>query len=146
MIKSQITYCPLVLTFCQRQSNKLINKVHERAIRLIYQDNSNFKVLLKKQRNLQVLMNVIYKILNDIAPPIMKSLFQFRINQYKRNTVIYGLEILTYRVPAIQTKLSPKYVHVTSLDEFKPKIKSWKCEICPCRLCKNYKPNLGYIN
>ena len=87
MIKSQFTYCPLVWIFSQRQSNKLINKVHERALRFIYQDNSNFKVLLEKQkaflihqRNFQVLMAEIYKILNDIAPPIMKSLFQFRMN------------------------------------------------------------------
>ena len=32
MIKSQFTYCPLVWIFRQRQSNKLINKVHERAL------------------------------------------------------------------------------------------------------------------
>ena len=54
----------------------------------------------------QVLMTEMYKIVNDTAPPIMKSLFQFRINQYnlinfqeisteKRNTVNYGLETLT---------------------------------------------------
>ena len=54
----------------------------------------------------QVLMTEMYKIVNDTAPPIMKSLFQFPINQYnlinfqeisteKRNTVNYGLETLT---------------------------------------------------
>ena len=65
----------------QRQSNQLINKIHERTLRLIYQDNSNFKVSLENQkefsihqRNMQVLMTEIYEILNDIAPPIMKSL------------------------------------------------------------------------
>ena len=86
----------------------------------------------------------------------MKSLFQFRINQYnlrnlqevsteKRNTVNYGLETI-YRAPAILAKLQSKYVHETSLNKFKSKIKSWKCETCPCRLCKNYQPNLGYIS
>ena len=108
--------------FCQRQSNILKNKVHERAFRLIYQDNSNFKVLLEKQieflihqRNLQVLMTEIYKILNDIAPPLMKSLFQLRRNfqehsTEKRNTASYGLETLTYMAPALWAKLPPKYV------------------------------------
>ena len=102
-------------------------------------------------------MTEIYNILNDTVPSIMKSLFQFRINQYnirnfqelstgERNTVNYGLEILTYRAPTIWSKLPPKYVHATSLDEFKSKIKSWECEICLCRLYKNYQPNLGYIN
>ena len=100
-------------------------------------------------------MTEIYKILN-IVPPILKSLFQFRISQYnlrnlqefsteKRNTVNVGTETLTYSAPAIWAKLPAKYVHETPLDEFKSKIKSWKCEICPCRLCKNYQPNLGYI-
>ena len=34
MIKSQFNYCPLVWMFCSRQSNNLINKVHERGLRL----------------------------------------------------------------------------------------------------------------
>ena len=115
MIKSQFAYCPLVWMFCFRQSNNLINKVHERALKLIYQDNSNFEVLLEKQhdfsihqRNLQVLMTEIYKIINGITPPIMNSLFTLCLNQHnlrnfqevsteKRNTVNYGLEAVTYR-------------------------------------------------
>ena len=39
MIKSQFTYYPLVWMFCFRQSNNLINEVHERALKLFYQDN-----------------------------------------------------------------------------------------------------------
>ena len=68
MIKSQFGYCLLVWMFCFRQSNNLINKGHERALKLICQANSNFEVLLEKQhnfsicqRNLQVLMTEIYK-------------------------------------------------------------------------------------
>ena len=30
MIKSQFNYCPLVCMFCSRQSNTLINRIHER--------------------------------------------------------------------------------------------------------------------
>ena len=127
MIKSQFAYCPLVWMFCFRQSNNLINKVHERALKLIYQDNSNFEVLLEKQhdfsihqRNLQVLMTEIYKIVNGIAPPIMNSLFMFRLNQHnlrnfqelsteKRNTVNYVLETVKYRAPIIWAKLPSEY-------------------------------------
>ena len=35
MIKSQVTYCPLIWIFCSRTSNNVINKIHERALRLI---------------------------------------------------------------------------------------------------------------
>ena len=155
MIKSQFFYCPLVWMFCFRQSNNLINKVHERALKLIYQDISNFEVLLEKQhdfsihqRNLQVLMTEIYKIVNGIAPPIMNSLFTFCLNQHnlrnfqelwteKRNTVNYGLDTVTYRTPIIWEKLPSEYKLSGFLTAFKSKINSWKCEIC--RLYKEYK-------
>ena len=127
IIKSQFAYCPLVWMFCFRQSNNLINKVHERALKLIHQDNCNCQTLLEKQhdflihqRNLQVLMTEIYKIVNGIAPPIMNSLFTFRLNQHnlrnfqellteKRNTVNYGLETVTYRAPVFWSKLPSEY-------------------------------------
>ena len=75
-------------------------------------------------------MTEIYKIRNDVGPPKMKSLFQFRLNQYnlrnfqelsteKRNMVSYGLGTLTYRAPAIWAKLLSKCVLAASSDEFK---------------------------
>ena len=41
MVKSQFAYCPLVWMFCFRQSKNLIDKVYERALKLIYQVNCN---------------------------------------------------------------------------------------------------------
>ena len=102
-------------------------------------------------------MTEIYKIANGIAPFIMSSLFTFRLNQHnlrnfqelsteKRNTVNYGLETVTYREPILWAKLPSEYALVGSLTAVKSKIKSsWKCEICTCRLCKEYQPSLGYI-
>ena len=65
-----------------------INKVHERALRLTYRDETkDFQQILRElneitihQRNLQVLMTEVYQVVNSIAPPIMNSLFQFRFN------------------------------------------------------------------
>ena len=86
----------------------------------------------------------------------MNSLFTFRLNQHnlrnfqepsteKRNTFNYDLETVTYRVPIICAKLPSEYKLAGSLTIFNSKIKSWKCEICTCRLCKEYEPSLGYI-
>ena len=137
IIISQFAYCPLVSIFCFRQSNNLINKVHERALKLIYQDNCNFQVLPEKQhdfsihqRNLQVLMTEIYKIVNDIAPLIMNSLFTFRLNQHnlrnfqellteKRNTVNYGLETVAYKASVLWSRLPSEYKLAGSLTAFK---------------------------
>ena len=41
MIKSQFNYCPLVWMYCSRQSNNLINRVHERGLRLAYRNETN---------------------------------------------------------------------------------------------------------
>ena len=41
MIKSQFNYCPLVWMFCSRQSNDLINRVHERSLRLTYRNETS---------------------------------------------------------------------------------------------------------
>ena len=87
MVKSQLNYCPLVWMFCPRRSSNLINKLQERALRITYNDQlTDFKSLLSNhneitihQRNLQVLMTEIYKIINHIALPIMSSLFEIRV-------------------------------------------------------------------
>ena len=126
MIKSQFSHCPFVWMFCFRQSNNLINKVYDRSLIFIYQGNCNFEVLLEKQHNfsihqrkLQVLMTEIYKIVNGISPPIMNSLFTFRLNRHnlrnfqellteKRNTINYGLEAVTYKAPSSLGKITIK--------------------------------------
>ena len=71
MINSQFSYCPIIWMFSSQRSNNLINKVHERSLRLITNDeNSSFETLLQNmnditvhQRNLQILMTEVYKII-----------------------------------------------------------------------------------
>ena len=102
-------------------------------------------------------MTEIYKIVNVVAPPIMKSLFKFRSNEYNirnfqilstgfRRTVKYGIETITYRVPSLWAKLPSEYKLAAPLEEFKVKIKKWKCDTCACRLRKKFQPKLGFIN
>ena len=89
MIKSQFIYFPLVWMFRSRQSNNLMNKSHERSLRISYKDQkTGYHNLLEArnevtihQRNMQVLMTEIYKIVDGVAPPIMNSLFDFRSDE-----------------------------------------------------------------
>ena len=113
MIKSQFSYCPSIWMFSSRQSNNLINKVHERSLRLITNNqNSSFETLFQNnkditfhQKNLQILMTEVYDIVKGKALAIMKNLFIFEENIYNignfeiianenKNTVRYGLENL----------------------------------------------------
>ena len=62
-IISQFNYCPLIWMIHSRGLNNKINRIHERALRIVYDDNrSSFEDLLNKdksvtihQRNLQQL-------------------------------------------------------------------------------------------
>ena len=61
MIKSQFNYCLLVWMFCSRQSNNLINKVHERGLRLTYRDETkDFQQILREQNEITII-KAIYK-------------------------------------------------------------------------------------
>ena len=87
LIKSQFSYCPLVWMFCSRQTNNMINKIHERALRIVLNDHfSDFETMLLNMnditihhRNIQTLMIELFKIKYDLAPPIMGSLLNRRL-------------------------------------------------------------------
>ena len=101
-------------------------------------------------------MTEIYKIINHIAPPIMSSLSEIRENTQNtryfevlchesRRTVNCGLETVGYRAPFLWANLPPEYKLANSSNIFRRKIRNWKGENCPCRLCKTYVRELGYI-
>ena len=81
-----------------KKSNNLINKEHERSLRIVRGDNdSSFKSLLSTceeitihQRNLQVLMTEAYKNINGISPPVTKMLSYYKtIRRNWRNVRIF---------------------------------------------------------
>ena len=69
--------------FHNRLINNKINRLHERCLRIVYNDNqSTFEELLEKdntvsvhQRNLQFLAIELYKVINGISPDLMKEVF-----------------------------------------------------------------------
>ena len=102
--------------FYSRQINNIINKLHETALRLVLNDHvSDFEALLCKSndischhRNIQMLMIELYKIKNELAPPIMDSMINRKNITYnlrnwqeflseRMRTVFNGLETLSFR-------------------------------------------------
>ena len=60
-------------------------------------------------------------------------------------TVYNGTESISYLAPKIWG-LIPNYIkNCGTLNYFKSKIKLWIPHECPCRICKIYLPNLGFI-
>ena len=162
-IESQFSYCPLIWMFHSRTINNRINRLHERALRLVYKDSRlTFEELLRKDnsfsihhRNLQKLTVEMYKAHNDISPSLMKSVFPQRDIRYdlrnkntfySRNvhTVLNGTETISFRGPQIWALVPENIKSSTTLNEFKAKIKNWEPAGCTCRLCRNFILNLGF--
>ena len=163
--KSQFSYCPLVWMCHSRANNDKINRLHERCLRIIYSDKrSSFETLLEKDdsvsvhnQNLQILATEMYKIKNDLSPLIFTELFEQRNEQHydlRKNsqftkpplrTVYHGSESIPFLGPKIWNILPDRLNNVNSIEAFKMQIKKWKPENCPCRLCKVYVQNVGFV-
>ena len=88
-----------------------------------------------------------------ISPEIMKLVFPlnprgkfvweniFQTRNVK--TTSWGLETLSHIGPKIWTLIPVEYKKLP-LRKFSDEIKKWK-PTCPCRMCKLYVQNLGYV-
>ena len=163
-ITSQFGYCPLVWMFCSRNTNSRINRIDERSLRIVYNDfTSTFLELLEKDnsvsihyRNIQVLCTEIFKVKNNLSPDVMNNVFKFKKIEYniRRKTTFesqnirtehFGIETLSYLGSKIWEQVPEDIKFSDSLKVFKQKIKYWKPTFCPCRLCKLYIANLGFL-
>ena len=121
-ITSQFNYCPLIWMFHSRQLNNRINKIQERALRLVYKDNKlTFDDLLKldnsvtiHQRNLQILATEIFKVKNSLVPEIMAEVFEIKEPQHnlRSDTSHFKIENVKSTHYGIQSNMeysTPKY-------------------------------------
>ena len=144
--------------------NNKINTLHERSLRLVYNDTKlSFQQLLIEYNsvcihhgNLQKLATEMFKVKNQLSPIFMNKLFVQSNNPYNLRsnpgfitenikTVTYGSETLSYRGPQLWNQIPPSIKNSKTLIEFKTKIKSWKPMECKCRICKIFIPNLGFL-
>ena len=118
--ESQFAYCPLVWMFCSRSLNGNINKLRERAMRILYKDDiTNFQDLLIKDRsetihdrNIKLLAIEMYKAANNISPSAIADFLPNKVTYHdtrnksnftreKVNSVHYGAESLRILGPKL---------------------------------------------
>ena len=148
-----------------RGLNNKIKNIHKGALRIMYQDKkSNLQDLLQKynsvsihMKNLQHLAAQIYKVKNSISPEIMKEVFIFQENEncnlrsgthvMNRNihTAHFGTDTITNLGPKMWKLVSDEIKNASSLLVLKSRIKTWNPDNCPCRLCKTFVKDLGFI-
>ena len=81
---SQFSYCLLVWMCHSRTNNNKINRFHERCLQIADNDKQSlFNELLEKygsvsihMRNMQILATQMYKLVNNLSPPIMNRVFK----------------------------------------------------------------------
>jgi len=145
--------------------NRRINHIHERALRLVYQDyNTPFNELLEKDgsvtihhRNIQKVAIEMFKVKNNLSHQFIQDIFQIkniyhntRSNAYfsrpNVNSVLKGELSLRSFGPIVWNDMLPDNLKTgKDLDIFKENIKKWIPQNCPCKLCRDYIPKLGYV-
>ena len=117
--------------FHSRALNNKINSIHERALRITYNDRtSTFEELLNKDnsvsihhRNLQVLVTQLYQVKCNMAPEILNEVFQNRASSYNLRTkssfavrpvhsVYHGTESLSF----LKRRLNSGYLRDVHVD------------------------------
>ena len=132
--------------FHSRKLNNKINKLHERCLRIVYNNNSSsYEELLETDnsislhfRNEQVLAIKLYKNVNGFSPDIMKDVFPLNENssyntRNKREfhskhirTVHFGSDTLSYLAPKTWELVPEEIKKLESVASFKIAIKKWK--------------------
>ena len=151
--------------FHSRKLNHRINKIHERALRIVYNDHQcTFEELLERdntftihERILQKLTIEMFKVNNGLSVQLVSENFHFTENHYNfrhqsgtkfkviyLETETYGKQSTSYLGPKIWNSMPQEIKNVATLAAFKTKIKLWE-PICSCRICRSYTQRVGFI-
>ena len=93
---------------------------------------------------------------NNLSLPIVQNIFRSTEPAYSlRRDIIfesrriqtqrYGIESSIYIGPKIWSQAPNEIKESASLAVFKNKIENWRPKLCPCKLCKTYVINLGFL-
>ena len=169
---SNFKYCPMVWMSHSRELNAKINALHYRALKIIYRDDgSTFECLLEKDnshtvhnKNIHTLAIEMFKSKNGISPIFMNEIFVLNQNLDRDNvssrtrsrqifynyknprSTKYGLDAIRNLGPQIWNIIPTEIKELDTVEKFKKEIKKWKPLNCPCRLCKEFVPGLGFLN
>ena len=142
-----ILVLPVDMVFHSRNLNHVINEIHERALRTVYNDHQcTFKELPGRynsfsihERNLRKLTIEMFKVNNGLSVQLVSAKFNFVENHYNFRhqsgrkfkvdhfkTETYGKQSVSYLGPKIWNYIPQEIKNVTTLAAFKTKIKRWK--------------------
>ena len=147
-IMSNFTYCPLVWHFCGVTNNSKIEKIQERALKIVYNDyKSDYNVLLTKfgtdtmlQSRLKTMIMEVFKSLKGTNPVYIQNIFtnkdqpydlrnSYLLIQKKTQTVTFGLRTFGYLGSKMWNDLpahfKDKDISNVEIEVFRSLLKEW---------------------
>lgn len=151
-ILSNLSYCCLAYHNCSITDARKLEKLFKRALRTTFLDfSSSYSELLINANKpscyvsrLQVMLLTVYKIVNNMCPPISKDFFESRVTSYSLrnsqvliqpafNTIRHGYKSLRYQGSVLWNGL-PDNVKLLDVDDFKSHVRNWR-PVCHCGNC-----------
>ena len=143
IFSSQFNYCSVIWICYSRVLNNKIDRLHERCLRLIYNNKiSTFKELLEKDnavsihnRKIQELAIEMHKVAYGMSPEIMNEIFQLREKFHDNlrytpefiippiHSVYHGSQSVSYLGPKIWELIPPVIRQIDTFSGFQKAIK-----------------------
>jgi hypothetical protein len=155
-IVSHFKYCPLIWHFTKKRNIRMVEKIHERGLRFVFNDvKSSYQELLSicnrtslYHDRLRLIAIQVYKILHSLSPMYLNELCIKKENNYllrddcilfqpKVNTVTYGIHSFRYHSSKIWNSLPAIIKSATTLSKFKKDLYKWQGDLCNCSFCVN---------
>lgn len=144
-IASNIKYCSMVWMFTSRTNLKKLDKLNERAIRMIYNDTtSSYDELLYKNASLDIYKECInslavemFRLTHDLSPIYIQNLFSKKTHQHydmrNENTYLipryetksYGYHSMSYIGAKLWYNIDNNIKEINCLKVFKFEINKW---------------------
>ena len=164
IFSSQFKYYLLVWMFHSRSVNNKVNRLQERVLRIVCNNfELSFEIYLEKDgavsihvKNLQNLAKEMLKISKNFCVHLMSELFHQKVNHYDLlnlfefsipnvNSVFHGQGSISYLCSLIWQLVPPEFKDLNTVSTVKATIRKWKANNCPCKLCKTFIGNIGFI-
>ena len=143
-IMSNFNYCPLVWHFCGQVNNQKLEKIQERALRILFADyNSSYTELLGRAgtttlliQRLRLIALTVFKSLHGLNPPCLNDMFTPKqvpyrmrdsslLEQSRCRTTTFGLCSISYIGAKLWNDLPSYFKETTCLTDFKMILQSW---------------------
>ena len=153
-IDSQFNYAPLIWMFCRKGLYLKMQKIHHKALQVIYQSKKTYEELLEPsetvsthQRHLRFLVNEVYKSTSYLNPEFICCFFTHKESPYnlRKGQVLslpparsryYGNNSVHFHESLIWNNLHSYIKSSRSNCEFKNSIKNFRDIDCRCLICR----------